>query len=115
MIKQYLRIALLFTILIGITAIAYGQPSTPRDTCTGIHYTDAQDMRCLECLVNAPKKDSIVLEQKKFIEYQEGVIKEAWKDRDKAKKKKKNSTIIGASIGAGGGIVLGILIRGLIK
>lgn len=32
-----------------------GQPSTPNDTC--ICYTDKQDKRCLECLINEPKKD----------------------------------------------------------
>ena len=25
-----------------------------QDSCTGIHYTDAQDIRCLECLMNYP-------------------------------------------------------------
>ena len=57
--KKYLLIVLLFGILIGNTEIAYGQSSIhDRDSC--ICYTDNQDKRALECLINSPKKDSLI-------------------------------------------------------
>jgi len=65
-------------------------------------------MRCLECLINASKRDSITQVQKEFINYQETVIQDAWKTRDNAVKRKKRSTTIGASIGGVGGLLLGI-------
>ena len=104
--KQFLKIALLFTILTGPIEIVSAQPSTP-DSC--ICYTDLQDIRCLECLINAPKRDSINSAQRDFIAYQETVIEKAWKTRDKAIKNKKRSTIIGSSAGGVGGLFLGYL------
>ena len=43
--------------LIGIKGIASGQPSIP-DSC--ICYTDDQDKRCLECLINQPKYQELI-------------------------------------------------------
>ena len=45
--------------LIGNIEIAYGQQLIHTD-CKGIHYTDNQDKRALECLINTPKKDSLI-------------------------------------------------------
>jgi hypothetical protein len=46
-------------IVAGLTETAYGQSSLPIDT-NCICYTDAMDKKALECLVNAPKKDSLI-------------------------------------------------------
>ncbi len=56
---KLLMIALIFGTAIGSTKIASGQ-SLIQDSCTGIHYTENQDKRCNECLVNRVKKDSII-------------------------------------------------------
>ena len=54
-----LPIVLLFIIVVGRIEIVLGQPSlTNTDSC--ICYTDAMDKKALECLVNAPKKDSLI-------------------------------------------------------
>lgn len=50
-----LKTAFLSLVLLALSATASGQSSTP-DSC--ICYTDAQDARCLECLINAPKRIS---------------------------------------------------------
>lgn len=55
----YLKIVLLFTIVVGSTEIVLGQSSLPTDT-NCICYTDEMDKRCLECLINSPKKDSLI-------------------------------------------------------
>ena len=52
-------IVLLFMIVVGNTEIAYGQSSLPTDT-NCICYTDEMDKRALECLINAPRKDSLI-------------------------------------------------------
>lgn len=51
-------IVLLFTIVVGRTEIAYGQNCLDNDSL--IHYTDEMDKKCLECLVNSPRKDSLI-------------------------------------------------------
>jgi len=57
--KTLLPIVLLFIIAVGHTEIAYGQPSlTDNDSC--ICYTDEMDKKALECLINTPKKDSLI-------------------------------------------------------
>ena len=57
--KTLLPIVLLFIIAVGHTEIAYGQPSlTDNDGC--ICYTDEMDKKALECLINTPKKDSLI-------------------------------------------------------
>jgi hypothetical protein len=33
---------------------------TTKNNCKGIHYTENQDKRCLECLITSPKKDSLI-------------------------------------------------------
>lgn len=49
-----LKILLLSLILSAVTETVYAQLSTPVDT-TCICYTDSQDARCIECMVNRPK------------------------------------------------------------
>ena len=44
--------------LIGKSGTASGMQLTLNDSC--ICYTDKQDKNCLECLINRPKKDSII-------------------------------------------------------
>jgi len=57
--KILLPIVLLFIVVVGHTEIAYGQPSlTGNDSC--ICYTDEMDKKALECLINVPKKDSLI-------------------------------------------------------
>ena len=59
-LKQILLpIALLFMIVVGSTEIAYGNSSSvDNDSC--ICYTDEMDMKALECIKNAHKRDSIL-------------------------------------------------------
>ena len=45
--------------LTGYTETVYAQRSTHPE-CKGIHYTDVQDKRALECLINNSKKDSLI-------------------------------------------------------
>lgn len=44
--------------LTGKSETASGMQSIQNDSC--ICYTDKQDKNCLECLINKPKKDSII-------------------------------------------------------
>lgn len=46
--------------LIVSTGTAYAQSLIPPD-CKGIFYTDDQDKRCLECLLNFSERDSLTL------------------------------------------------------
>lgn len=39
--------------------ILFGQ-SLIHPECKGIHYTDKQDKKCLECILNDSKKDSLI-------------------------------------------------------
>ena len=54
---RYLKIVLLFIIVVGLTETAFGQASFP-DSC--ICYTDTMDKQAIECLINAPKKDTLI-------------------------------------------------------
>jgi len=45
-------------IVVGSTETVLGQPSLTKDTC--ICYTDAMDIKAITCLINAPKKDSLI-------------------------------------------------------
>ena len=56
--KILVPIVLLFTIVVGHTETAYGQNCLDNDSL--IHYTDEMDKKCLTCLVNSPKKDSLI-------------------------------------------------------
>ena len=98
----------MLAIAAGPTGTALGQPSIP-DSC--ICYTDKQDIRCLECLINEPKKDSTISIQRSHIVYQEGVIDDLSKRRAKAKKRTRNASIISG----GSGVILTVLLFFLIK
>jgi len=51
-------IVLLFIIVAGHTETAYGQNCLDNDSL--IHYTIEMDKKCLTCLINSPKKDSLI-------------------------------------------------------
>jgi len=52
----------MFGMLIVQDVTAFAQFSIHPDSC--ICYTDDQDKRCLECLINSSKKDSLLQNQK---------------------------------------------------
>ena len=56
--KRLIQIALLLLIVVGSTEIAYGQNCLDNDNL--IHYTNEMDIKCLTCLKNTPKKDSLI-------------------------------------------------------
>jgi len=51
--------------------------------CDGICYTDRQDANCLECLVNAPKKNAQIQELKEKSTEQSEYINNLKAERDK--------------------------------
>ncbi len=51
-------IVLLFIIVVGHTETVYGQNCLDNDSL--IHYTIEMDKKCLTCLINSPKKDSLI-------------------------------------------------------
>lgn len=57
--------------LLGKNVIVYDQ-SLIQDSC--ICYTEKQDIRCLECLINAPKKDTIIKNLKKVVSIDSTII-----------------------------------------
>lgn len=57
--NKLLRIAFLFGILIVTIGTVSGQLLI-HPNCKAIHYTDEQDMRCLECLLNFSERDSLL-------------------------------------------------------
>ena len=107
----FLRIALSFIIVISTQGIVLGQSSTQ----DSIFYTENQDKRCLECLINAPKKDSIIKLRKDFIIYQESELKKSWKDTEKWKAKAKKAPIFWGAGGVIAGILISILVHSLSK
>lgn len=56
---------------LGVSVTALGQSST-QDSC--ICYTESQDIRCLECLINAPKKDAIIIDLKEILKIDSTII-----------------------------------------
>ena len=104
---------MLFTILIGTTETVYGQFIT-RDT-TGIFYTDKQDMRCLECLVNAPKKDSIISTQYNFIQFQDTTIVKMNLDLVELQRKSKRNLKVGLAVGGVTGFFIRLFLVSLMK
>ena len=101
--NRFLLIALLLAICQFQSGILYGQSLTPVDT-SGVWYTEKQDIRCLICLVNEPKKDSIILEHYNFIQFQDStIIKLTELNTVKTKRNKRNAYIFG-----GGGFGLGV-------
>ena len=109
---RLIKIVIIFVLLIGRNETVLGQSITP-DTC--ICYTDAQDIRCLECLINQPIKDSIIIELKgvskikdTLIYKQEVIIDDQQKQINKLKKQKKRS--LWATLGLGILTIIGFLL-----
>jgi hypothetical protein len=113
--------------LLGNIEIVLGQVLIHPD-CKGIHYTDNQDKRCLECLVNKPKRDSLLINSKfkidnlqlQISEFKEQkiILNESISDLNKgwSKDKKRlkfslNLNKYGIPIALGGGLLIGILIK----
>lgn len=59
LVKVLVLTALVFIIALGCIVTASGQSLTQCNDSL-IHYTDKQDKKCLECLINSPKKDSLI-------------------------------------------------------
>ena len=62
----------MFGVLTLKSATVYAQSSTPDST--GVYYTAQQDKRCLECLINAPKKDTIIKDLKRVVSIDSVII-----------------------------------------
>ena len=58
------EILFIFILLLGQKGTVYAQYLT-LDSC--ICYTEKQDVRCLECLINEPKKDNIIKNLKEVV------------------------------------------------
>ena len=58
------KIVLLFVVLLKLNGTLCGQSTIQSDT-SGVWYTRKQDIRCLECLINEVKKDSLIIMYKK--------------------------------------------------
>lgn len=112
--NRFLLIALLFQICLFQNAILYGQSLTPVDS-SGVWYSDKQDILCLICLVNEPKKDSIISEQSNFIQFQDSTIIELSDLNAKQKQKHKRNTIFLSSGSGLLGVFLGWFACSLIK
>lgn len=102
--KVFLRTLLLFGVLIGAQGIVFGQSSI-QDSC--ICYTDKQDKRCLECLINAPKKDSIINLQNEHISILNKKLNKSYREILDRQEKLKRTRVLGPIIG--GSIVGGIV------
>lgn len=103
---KYLKIQLLLVMLLVNIWTVSGQ-NTIRDS---VYYTHKQDVRCLICLVNEQRKDSIILEQSNFIEFQDSTIIElTYLNATKTKRNKRNAYIFG-----GGGFGLGVFLTWLL-
>jgi len=120
-----LPIALLFGTLIVDIEIASGQ-SIIQDSC--ICYTDNQDKRANECLVNQIKKDTIIKNHQREIKHfeiqisefesqkqiNEQRVKELGETLSKTKKRLNFSLTLnkyGIPIALGGGFVIGLIIK----
>ena len=98
---KFLSIALLLLICHYQNGILYAQSTIQVDT-SGVWYTHNQDIRCLICLVNEQKKDSIILEQDNFIKFQDSTIIKLNSLNDSKSIKNKRKTKI---IAAGSGVI----------
>ena len=128
--KQFKRTLMLTVLLCGMLTFqnvtVYGQSLIHPD-CNGLHYTEVQDKRCLQCLINKPKKEeqikilksdtSLYLGQirqfKGQTEVLDASLKESQKKLNKANKKLKlsmNLNKFGIPFALGGGFLIGVLI-----
>lgn len=124
--KRLLKTVFLFGILIAIIGTASGQ-SLIHPNCRAIHYTDAQDMRCLECLLNFSERDSLV--QRLLVNDMECDSITGWSNEQKSivvnqlseKTKQYNRTLLKLKIsnklviyGIPGGVVLGFILHSVL-
>jgi len=71
--KNYTKKLIVFTSIgIALSGTAFAQ-STIRDDSTVV-YTIEQDVRCLKCLISAPKKDSLIERYKDLNSYKDTII-----------------------------------------
>ena len=117
------KIALIYLICPVQNAIAQEHCIIHDDKC--IHYSERQDIRCLDCLMNEPCKDelivikdSIIVKQQMFIDYTDNAIKELNSELVKTelalavmRKKRKNAFILGGITSLAGIITTFFLIR----
>lgn len=111
--------------LIGEKETAYGQSSIP-DSC--ICYTENQDKRCLECLINQPKKNQLIKNKELEIEQleieiseykkqkliNEERVKELGENLSKTKKRLNFSLKLnkfGIPIALGSGFIVGMILK----
>lgn len=90
-----MKILILFTALLVASVTASGQSLTPVDT-SGVWYTNKQDIRCLECLINYPLKerqiailDSMVVEYQKQVQAGASIIEIQNREIQKQQKRKR--------------------------
>ena len=114
------KTVLAFAICLIVNVTVCAQPSTLCDGC--VIYTRNQDIRCLECLVNMPlkdsiisKKDSIIEIQSVFIDASDKRILDLGEQIIKLERKKKRNQFIFLGVGAAGGGFLGWLVGKNIK
>jgi len=112
--NKFLLIALLLAICQFQSGILCAQSLIPVDS-SGVWYTDKQDIRCLICLVNEPKKDSIILEQYNFIQFQDSTILELNDLNQKQKAQSKRKKTIFSTLFGVGGVFIGWFSSSLIK
>lgn len=89
--------------LTGNAATVYAQSSIQDSTalCSDslIHYTDKQDKNCLECLINASRKDSMIVLNNILLEEQSSELQLLRNNVQTLKRRKKNAFYIGAGVG----------------
>ena len=125
--KRLLQIVLICGLLFGSTGIVYGQSLTlDNDSC--ICYTDNQDKRALECLINKSERDSLLQNQALQILNYKSVLDKDSKiitlNNEMIKKQKntikmiaiklkisKTMTLVGAPIALLGGIFIGMNLK----
>jgi len=117
------KIALIFLVCQAENVIAQENCSIHGSKC--FHYSERQDIRCLDCLMNEPckneliiLKDSIITRQQMFIESTDSAIKTLDAELIKTKlalvdmtKKRKNAFILGGATSLGAIILTFFLVR----
>ena len=121
--KALFKIGLIFLICLTQKGIAQETCLIHDDTC--IHYSIRQDIKCLDCLINAPLKDSIILlkdsiilKHKNFLEISNSTIKILDEQLINSKnelilmrKKRKNAFFTGAGSSFSAILIIFILVK----
>ena len=112
--NKFQLIALLFIVHLMITLTAFGQtPSS--DTVQTVVYTEEMDRACVECWINSPRKDSIIIELKRFSKVQDSLIIKQQESLSKSKRRGKNLAVISGIGGGIFGVLTGWLITSILK